>query len=112
MFDGRRFSSPAQRAVDRGGRSETAVREKEKDFNQHEPGHLRRRYSRVGCWSTADRLTEPNDSGGGAGDPAASAKAEPGSGARITLGNKYENIFAEKSLQQTDSGLLGCLVFG
>lgn len=31
---------------------------------------------------------------------------------RETLGNKYENIFAEKSWQQTDGGLLGCLVFG
>jgi len=112
MFDGRRFSSPAQRAVDRGGRSETAAREIEKDFNQHEPAHLRRRNARVACWPRPDRPSEPNDCPGGAGDAAASAKAEPGSGPRITLGNKYENIFAEKSWQQTDGGLLGCLVFG
>ena len=112
MFDGRRFSLFAQRAVGRGGRSETAAREIEKDFNQHEPGHLRRRNARVACWPRADRPSEPNDCPSGAGDPAARAKAEPGSGPRITVGNKYENIFAEKSWQQIDGGLLGSLVFG
>jgi hypothetical protein len=66
----------------------------------------------VACWPRADRRSEPDDCGGGAGDAAASAKPEPGSGPRITVGNKYENIFAEESWQQTDGGLLGSFVFG